>query len=565
MPAPGLREPDPERLTLGRFLDDVAARHGDRPALRSPGREVTFRGLRDEARALARGLVGAGAGKGTRVGLLMANGPDWAAAAFAVGLVGGLLVPVSTFARDEERDHILRHGDVAILLFQRGLARRDFTAELCAAHPELARGAPLGRLRIPDLPALRRVFAAGAGAGEDEGVGQGAIETWNDLRTAGEDVPDALLDALADAVTPADDALVIYTSGTTALPKGVLHLQRAPVAQSWRFAELMDLGPDDRVLTAFPFFWTAGICMSLGAALAGGSLLLTDEVFDAGHALERVERERATVLHAWPHQEKEMAAHPDAARRDLSSLRKIEFRSPLAAAAGVEKNEYGIHASYGLSETFTVCSALPARTPAALRRANHGRPLPGMTVRIVDPETGEPVATGQAGEIAVKGVTLMRGYYKLPPEQALDENGFFHTQDGGFLDADGYLHWTGRLSNLVKTGGANVSPLEIEKKALAFPGVRVAAAVGIPHPTLGEALVLCAVPAEGARLDPDALRDFLREGLAAYKVPRRVLVFGPDEVSYTANQKLQVAPLRETARARLAAEGVEIAGHRYGA
>jgi len=358
--------------------------------------------------------------------------------------------------------------------------------------------------------------------------------------------------------------MIIYTSGTTSLPKGVLHLQRAPVLQSWRFAELMGLTRDDRLLTAFPFFWTAGICMSLGASLAAGALLLTDEAFDAGAALERIEREGATVVHAWPHQEKAMAERPEAASRNLSSARKIEFGSPLAGLVGLEKDEYGTHASYGLSETFTICSALPASAPAEVRRPTHGRPLPGMILLIVDPQSGEPVPAGASGEIAVKGRTFMRGYYKVDAESYLDENGFFRTQDAGSLDEAGYLHWTGRLSNLIKTGGANVSPVEIEARALEFPGLEVSAAVAVPHPTLGEAIVLCAVPAEGQPIDVDALRSFLKERLSAYKVPRAVLLFAKGDVQYTGNQKLQVEPLREKARARLAQDRTEIAGHRYG-
>jgi fatty-acyl-CoA synthase len=536
-------EPEPERQTLPRFLEDVVARHGGRPAIRSPERTLTFTGLHDEARLLARGLVGAGVGKGTRVGLWMANGPDWAVAAFAVSLVGGVLVPVNTFAKQEERDHILGHGDVAVLLMQRELLGRDLGDELLES--------------VEGLPQLRRVFVRG-------GAGPLPLEPWEALVALGADVPDARIDALAAAVTPSDDAMIIYTSGTTALPKGVLHMQRAPVVQSWRFAELMGLSVEDRILTAFPFFWTAGICMSLGAGLAAGALVLTDEAFAAGAALARVEAERATVVHAWPHQEKEMAEHPDAASRDLSSARKIEFTSPLAPRVGLEKDEYSTYASYGLSETFTICSALPASTPAEIRRPTHGKPLPGMQIRIVDPDTGEALPPGAHGEIAVKGRTFMRGYYKVDPETYLDANGFFRTQDAGSIDENGYLHWTGRLSNLIKTGGANVSPSEIEARALRFPGLHVSAAVGVRHPTLGEAVVLCAVPVEGATVAPDALRAFLKEGLAAYKVPRAILLFEESEVEYTGNQKLQVAPLREKAAARLAAEGVEIAGHRYG-
>jgi acyl-CoA synthetase (AMP-forming)/AMP-acid ligase II len=543
-------QPDPARLTLGRFLDDVAERHGPSLALREPGRDITTQQLRTEARELARALVGAGVGKGTRVGLYFGNGIDFAAALFAVGLVGGVAVPVNTFAVESERDHILRHGDVALLLMHRRFGNRDFAAELFASHPEVEGGMG-GRLHLPALPHLRRVVVYGDAA-EDE------------FRSLGDDVPDALLDALSSEVEPSDDALLVYTSGTTALPKGVVHLHRAPVIQSWRFAEYLELDEDDRIFTVFPFFWTAGIYMSLGASLAAGATLLLDPVFDAARALETIAHEHATVLHAWPHQEKALAEHPSAATLDLASLRKLEFDSPLAPIVGLEKDVWSMHSSYGLSETFTLSSALPAGTPVGERRGVHGKPLPGMTLRIVDPETGEPVGRGESGEIAVKGVTFMRGYHKVDPENVVDENGFFRTRDGGSLDAEGRLHWTGRLSNLIKTGGANVSPLEIEARALEFPGLHVAAALGIPHPTLGEAIVLAAVPSEGREVDPEALRAFLKERLSAYKMPRHVVTLEESEVTYTGTNKLQVAPLVEAVAARLGAAGTVIAGHRYG-
>ena len=277
-----------------------------------------------------------------------------------------------------------------------------------------------------------------------------------------------------------------------------------------------------------------------------------------------IEAERASAVFAWPHQEKSMAEHPSAAGRDLASLRRLEFSSPLAPLVGLEKDDWGTYGAYGLSETFTIASSLPAHSPAERRRETSGRPLPGNALRIVDPESGAPLARGERGEIALKGLTLMRGYYKVEPERVLDAEGFFHTQDGGHLDADGYLHWSGRLSNLIKTGGANVSPAEIEQALARYPGLETAHAVGVSHPSLGEAIVLCAVPVEGGAVDAEALRSFLRERLAAYKVPRCVLVFRPDEVTYTGNQKLQLEPLRDAALAKLRAARVEIAGFAYG-
>jgi len=304
--------------------------------------------------------------------------------------------------------------------------------------------------------------------------------------------------------------------------------------------------------------------MSLGASLAAGSSLILEPVFSAERFLELVEQEKVTALHAWPHQEKSMAEHADARSRDLTSLEKLEFSSPLASLAGVTRDEWGTYGSYGMSETFTLASSLPAHAPADERRDTSGRPLPGMDLGIVDPESGESLdEAGRPGEIVVRGVTLMSGYYKVEPELYLDAQGYFHTQDGGYMDPDGFLHWTGRLSNLIKTGGANVSPLEIENALTECEDVHIAAAVGVPHDTLGEIIVLCVVRAEGAEIDESGVLERLRGRLAVYKMPRRVLFPEPAEVAYTSNQKLQVDPLREWARARLAQESAEIEGVRY--
>src|SRR5262249_27423532 len=286
-----------------------------------------------------------------------------------------------------------------------------------------------GRLRCSALPQLRRLVVVGGDPA------QRGVQGWYELAALARDVPSELLDAASAEVTPADAGMLIYTSGTTAHPKGVLHRQRAPVIQSWRFAEWMKLDPEDRVFSAQPFFWTAGFAMSLGATLAAGACLVLQEIFEPGPALELIERERVSVVHAFPHQEKELGEHPSAAQRDLSHVRKTRFGSPLARLAGIEKNEWGGDASFGLSATFPIAAALPVDAPAEERRGSSGRALPGMEIAIVDPETGAPRPLGEPGEIAVRGATLMCGYYKVEPDLVFDANGFFRTQDGGSLDA----------------------------------------------------------------------------------------------------------------------------------
>jgi len=550
---------DPARLTLGNFLCDVTAHYAGRTAVVCGQRRITYAELRAGAEALARGLVGAGVVKGAHVGLLLPNSAEWIEAFYACGLVGAVVVPVNTFASSAERDHILRHGDVSVLLLARRLLRRDYLEELQADHPELARERR-GPLRCALLPQLRRVFCLAETASEPPAGG--AIESWSDLCAAGADVPPDLVAALCDEVHPSDDALIIYTSGSTALPKGVVHVQRTPVLQGWRFAQLMELDAE-RVWTAQPFFWTAGIAMSLGSSLASGSTLLLQSHFEPGAALALIERERATIVHAWPHQHRALVEHPDALQRDLSSLCKLAPDSPLRELAGIETSDWGPDA-YGLSETFTLATSIPSEAPLALRQDTKGKPIPGLDLRIVDPETGAPLPAGEHGEIAVKGMVVMRGYHKVDPEVWQDADGYFHSSDGGWLDAAGYLHWTGRIDDLIKTGGANVSPLEIERALESLTELRASRAVGVPHPTLGQALVLCAVRAAGSSLGEDTVRNHLHSRLSAYKLPRRVLFFDEGELELTGNQKIRVEPLRAAALARLAAERALIEGHIYG-
>ena len=379
--------PDVARLTLPGFLREVVARHGSRVALRFPeeGRELRYDELEREARALARALIGAGVVKGARVALLMGNRPEWAVAWLAAGLVGAVLVPVNTFAPPVELDWILRHGDASLLLLQPALGGHRYQEELLARHPEIAAAAP-GRIRCPALPQLRRVASLGLAAT------QGGVESWASFLAEGAGVSEALLSAVAAEVFPSDDALIIYTSGTTERPKGIVHSQRAPVIQSLRFAEYMGLTPEDRIFTSQPFFWTAGIAMSLGASLAAGACLVLQEVFEPGRALKEIERERVSVVHAWPHQEKALGEHPDAARRDLGSVRKTRFSSPLARLAGLDKDVWGMDASYGLSETFTIATALPADAPAALRARSERATAPRHAAARRRPADGRAAA-----------------------------------------------------------------------------------------------------------------------------------------------------------------------------
>ncbi|HEX6475942.1 MAG TPA: fatty acid--CoA ligase family protein, partial [Acidimicrobiales bacterium] len=329
----------------------------------------------------------------------------------------------------------------------------------------------------------------------------------------------------------------------------------APSIQSWRFVRHLALDAADRVWSPYPFFWSAGFSMVMGATLAAGGCLVLQERFDAAESLALLEAERITIPLAWPHQVGELEDHPDWGRRDLSALRHFESFSGWGRHPRVKLgDEWSPRAGYGLTETFTILSSLPADTPIEARAESQGAVLPGMHVRIIDPRTGRPQTVGAEGGIAVKGTCLMKGYLKVAPEACFDLDGFFHTGDAGFVDERGLVHWTGRTDDLMKTAGANVSPVEIETVLLEHPGLKAALAVAVPHDTLGEMVVLAAVTHDGTHVTEADVQEFLRGRIASYKIPRRVLFFSEAELVQTGNAKIKTASLRSLAIARLAAE-----------
>jgi fatty-acyl-CoA synthase len=532
-------DPDAAPLTLGGFLREAVVAHGPREAVvaYNPNGRLswTYANLEDAARAVARALIGAGLEPGERVALLMGNRPSWVASAFGVALAGGVLVPVNTYLEPKELAYVLAHSEASMLLMQKELAGHDYLETIA------------GLLEEEDLPALR----GGACVGLEHA--RASIDPWERFAERGNSTPLQELEVRAAGVTPEDDALIIYTSGTTAAPKGVVHSHVPPVLQSKRFVRHLAIDETARSWCAFPLFWTAGFSMFLGATLAAGGCVVLQERFEPGEALGLISKERVTIPHAWPHQMAELESHASWETADLSSLREVEPFSPFRrhASATSALADWSPRAAFGLTETFTIITSTPADAAPDVRDRATGAILPGNALRILHPETGEPQPAGSVGEIAAKGATLMKGYLKVPTKQTFDPDGFFHTGDAGWVDEDGLLHWTGRTSDMIKTGGANVSPVEIELELLHHPGLKAAGAVGVPHETLGQIVVVVAVAQEGSTVTEDEIRDFLKGKIASYKIPRRVVFVEERELSLTGNQKIKPEELRSLAASRI--------------
>jgi len=542
-------EPGLGSLTLPGFLREVCTRYKGREAMvfheNGAGQRTSYEQLWQESLRIARALVASGVGKDARVGLLATNRPEWVSGMFGIGLAGATCVALSSFATQGELEQQLRLADVSLLLFERSVASRDFAADVLALCPELRECAP-GALRSARLPYLRDVVCIDS-AVEARGVG-----TWSAFLERAASVEPALVEAMAEAVAPADHGMVFFSSGSTGKPKGILHTQRAAAVQCWRWVRIFAVDRDVRTWSANGFFWSGNFSMGIGATLGAGGSLVLQRTFAPAEALRLMELEKVTLPLAWPHQWGRLTEDPSYVQTNLASLRYVGEASPLRQHPTVHADWNEPVAAYGNTELLTFCTVHPSGTPREVREGNSGFPLPGNTVRIVDPLGGAPVAMGQSGEIAVKGPSLMLGYLKMPLEEVFDSEGYFRTGDGGHIDPQGRLHWEGRLNDIIKTGGANVSPLEVDAVLAEYPGVKLARTVGVPHDSLGEMVVACVVAADGARLQEAPLREFVGKRLSSYKVPRRVLLVEETELALTGSNKVKLGALRELAAARLA-------------
>ncbi|RJF91178.1 class I adenylate-forming enzyme family protein [Sphingomonas cavernae] len=536
-------------LTLGGWLREVTRRSGPSEALvLHEERGVTrwtYDDLWERANEVARALVACGVGKGTRVGVLMTNRPEFLSAVFGTALAGGVATTLSTFSTAAEMEHLLQSSACSVLLLERHVLKKDFAAMVSDLEPAIADAEP-GALASLKFPFLRHIASLGGGAG--------MIEDWESFLTRGDDVAQELVDATAATVAPSDPGVLFFSSGSTGKPKGILSAHRGVTLQLWRWKRFYAASEDVRTWSANGFFWSGNFAMAIGGALSSGGSLVLQPTFQAEEALALMDAEKATMAVAWPHQWAQLEAASNWNDVNLSAIKYVSPKVPLGRHPTVKTDWQEPMAAYGNTETFTISAIFPSGTPEERIEGSHGEVLPGNVFKIVDPLTGEIVPMGERGEIAVKGPTLMLGYVGIPLDETLDSEGFFRTGDGGYLDSTGRLFWEGRLNDIIKTGGANVSPVEIDGVIKSCPGVKVTQTVGVPHETLGELVVGCIVPHEGATLDEEAVRAFVKEQLASYKVPRRVLFFSEDELKLTGSAKIKTSDLKALVIKRLEAE-----------
>lgn len=516
--------------TLPAMTASASERFGERAAVMAGDAVLSYLELGELAATFAAALVGSGVRRGDRVAIWCFNNAEWVIALLGIFQAGAVLVPINTRFKGREAADILRRSHSRLLVTVTEFLGTDYVAMLeDTATP------------LPDLETI--ILAGGAER-------SGAV-SWSDFLDRADDDARAEVGRRCAALGPDDPSDILFTSGTTGSPKGVVqtHSRTLRVATDW--AAMTGLSPVDRYLMVNPYFHMFGLKAGVLASIAAGATMLPHDVFDVDRVLQRIDQERVTVLPGAPTVYQSILDHPDRRRYDLSSLRvavtgAADIPVELIRRVHAELPFSVVIAGYGLTEGGTATATSPDDDPETIA-TTVGRPRPGFELRIVD-GGGTDMAPGQPGEVLLRSGTVMCGYLDDPEAtaSALTPDGWLRTGDLGVLDAKGCLRIVGRSKDMFIVGGFNVYPAEIENLLLRHPDVRQAAVIGVPDGRLGEVGMAFVTLRPGAVITGNEMIEWARVEMANFKVPRRVQIL--DELPHNATGKVMKDVLRQLAR-----------------
>lgn len=503
--------------TSGALARACAERFGDKALAVLGDERLTYAEAENRSAQLARGLLASGVGKGTRVGLLAGNSPEWIVGWLGITRIGGVAILLNTYSKAKELGWVLRHADTQVLLTVDAHLGHDYLERLEQAVPGLADESH-EHVLLESHPYLRSVWTWGDGHRPWAG-------SVPDLEARGDAVGDGLLRECESEVTPADPMVIVYSSGSTSDPKGAIHAHGAAVRHAHNLWQMRDLIADDVLYTPMPLFWVGGFSFTLVAAMHAGATLVFEEQFEPGATLELIERERITQVLGWPHMAKALVDHPSFPDRDLSCIRGGSYAALLpqdrqADAEVPRANALGMTETLGPHTFDSKDNPLPPD-----KDGSFGLSVPGVEHKIVDPVTLEDVPVGETGEVWLRGYSLMLGLHKRERADTFTPDGWYRTGDGGRFDPDGHFYFTGRMGDLIKSAGMNITPRDVELVLEAMPEVVMAFVTGIPAGERGEDVVAAIALRPGESLDAEEVRERVKEEIASYKVPRHVAVF----------------------------------------
>ncbi len=534
--------------TIPRVLLETAQRRPGHEALVFPPRDrFSYAELLDRSIACARSLAGLGVGAGDHVGLLMPNCPDFVFAFFGSQLLGAVAVPINTRFRTRELGYVVENADLVCLLTSDIVEDHvDYVARIAESLPGLTDADP-ARLRLASAPRLRSVVLLGRG--EPSGLLPRA--RFDEL---GAGVDDTAILRAAERPAPDDVALMLYTSGTTAQPKGCLITQDAVLSAWCQSARRLAITEDDRMWDALPLFHMSCLGPLLFTIELGGTLI-SHTHFEPRTALDAIESEEATWMYSvFPPIIMALIKDPTFGERDVSRVRGLLNVAPvetmhLIQQAFPQARNVGGH--FGMTEASGAITCNAWDGTAEQHAETHGPSLPGIEVIAVDRETGVPCAPGVPGELLVRGRGLMRGYHRDPELTAETlRGGWLHSGDLGVVDETGSVTFLSRLKDMLKIGGENVAPAELESHLSTHPAVKLVQVVGAPDERLGEVVAAFVELVPGQSWTEAEAIAYCRGQVASYKVPRYVRFVTEWPMSATKIQKFR---LRESIRDELTA------------
>ena len=543
-----MRPEDVEGLTVGGLLDLVAERRPEDDALVyvDRGLRYSYEEFKEVVERCARALMALGLKKGDHVAVWAQNVPEWVILQFATGKTGTVLVTINPAYKSNELRYVLEQSDAAALFLTEGAQGADFVEILEDAAPGLDDAEPGEGLEIEGLPYLKHVVLIG----DEAPTSSPGIVGYDEFLEGAEKVSEEELEERQDSLD-ADEAINMqYTSGTTGFPKGVQLTHANIVKNAFYIGECMELGSEDRVCIPVPFFHCFGCVLGTLNTVTHEGTMVPVEQFDAEKVLQAVHEDRCTALLGVPTMFIAELEHPEYEKYDTSSLRTgIMAGSPCPEEVMKQVvNDMGaeeITIAYGQTESSPVITQTRTEDPIERRVSTVGRKLPDVEVKIVDPETGEEVESGEPGELCTRGYHVMKGYYKMPDktEETIDEDGWLHTEDLATMDEDGYVKITGRTKDMIIRGGENIYPREIEEFLYTHPEISDVQVYGVPDEKYGEQVAAAIILKSDASLTEEDVKEHCRENIARHKVPRYVDFV--EEYPMTASGKIQKFKLRE--------------------
>ncbi len=528
--------------TIAQLIARLACDHGAAVAIAGSEGSATFAEIEEASRKLAAGLLATGTAKGSKVGLLMGNDRHWLEAFLAITRIGAVAVLLSTLARGPELAHMIRNGDVDTLLMVDGYLSSDYRALLEEGLPELSGqfGAE-GRLMLADAPFLRAVWMWGE---QRPGWCRGGLA---ELVAAGGALPDSVTEAAFEQTVGSDPAAILYTSGSTAEPKAVVHSQANLIRQGHALGKLSSCRPGDLVLTSMPFFWVGGLSTVLMTAFTQGAGVVCTHGPTEAAVLEAIRRWKPTQILHWPAVLDKLMDEPEFVAA-LDGMRPM-FSQQLYMFGLATRAQSAF--ALGMTETLGPHSYATLEPVPDDRLGSNGTAVGTYERRIVDPETGKDCAPGEVGALWLRGGSLMLGFHRKERSEVFDADGWYHTDDLCRIMEDGHLFFVGRSNDMVKASGANVSPDEVEKAMREHPALKEVSVLGLPGKEADEMLVAAVVLRAGHDVGEEDLRGWLKQQLSSYKVPRRIVFLADGEIPQTAGQKVYKHGLRAILAERL--------------